>query len=88
MQPVELYDIRYKKMFLWAFTQTGKVPPDIANRVVNIWWLQTGMAIALKHPEYAQVWLAGDPSQHWDFMQAADSFVEAVPLEAKLPEAG
>ena len=76
---------RYMKMFAWWFAQTGRRPRDLEAAVTDIWWLQTGMGIALKHPEYAQAWLASDPGgQQWDFLKAADSFVGAVSIEMAL----
>ena len=89
MQPVKLGKDRFRKMLIWVFNETGREPEDLPSAVLNLWWLSTGMAIALKHPEYAHVWVAGGPgAEHWDFLEAADRFVEAVPLEAELPEAG
>ena len=76
---------RVLKMFVWGVAATGRKPRDEEAAVTDIWWLQTGMGIALKHPEYAQAWLASDPAmQQWDFLKAADSFVEAVSIEMKL----
>ena len=78
---------RYRDMLIWYFGKTGNFHRDVEVVALNIWWLQTGMAIALKHPEYAQVWLATEPENsrdHWDFMEHADSFVESVPIEATL----
>ena len=76
---------RFLKLFAWWLTATGRGPRDLEAAVTDIWWLQTGMGIALKHPEYAQAWLASDTGmEHWDFLKAADSFVEAVPIEMEL----
>ena len=76
---------RFLKLFAWWFDVTGRRPKDLEASVADIWWLQTGMGIALKHPEYAQAWLASDTGmEHWDFLKAADSFVEAVPIEMEL----
>ena len=76
---------RYMKLFAWWFAVTGRSPRDLEASFSDVWWMQTGMAIALKHPEYAQAWLAADPAkQDWDFLEAADSFVEAVPIEMEL----
>ena len=73
------------KMFAWWFAETEQKPKDVEASVSDVWWLQTGMGIALKHPEYAQAWLAADiAKQDWDFLEAADSFVEAVPIEMEL----
>ena len=76
---------RFLKLLIWWFAETGRRPRDLEAAVTDIWWLQTGMGIALKHPEYAQAWLASEPGrQQWDFLKAADSFVEAVPIEMEL----
>ena len=76
---------RFLKLFVWWFAVTGRKPRGREAAVTDIWWLQTGMGIALKHPEYAQAWLASDTGmEHWDFLKAADSFVEAVPIEMEL----
>ena len=76
---------RYVELFTWWFAETGRKPTALEAAVTDVWWLQTGMGIALKHPEYAQAWLASDPAmQQWDFLKAADSFVEAVPIEMEL----
>ena len=76
---------RYMKLFAWWFGITGRTPRGMEAAVTDIWWLQTGMGIALKHPEYAQAWLGIDSAkQAWDFLEAADSFVETVPIELEL----
>ena len=76
---------RFLKVFVWWLAVTGRKPRDEEAAVSAIWWLQTGMGIALKHPEYAQAWLASATgTEHWDFLKAADSFVEAVPIEMEL----
>ena len=76
---------RFLKLFVWWYKATGRKPRDSGDAATAVWWLNTGMGIALKHPEYAQAWLASDPGMgHWDFLKAADSFVEAVSIEMEL----
>ena len=74
----------YLRLFKWWHRHTRRIPKDLDEAVTAIWWLQTGMGVALKHPEYAQMWLAMDPGRTWDFPHFADSFVQEMPIEARL----
>ena len=83
----ELANYPLAKTIIWAVEQGVELPSSVATFLERVWWLQVGMAIALKHPEYAHVWLEEDKEKGkgtYDFLVAADSFVQQIPLEVQL----